>query len=236
MGDLENLLAELSKRKNAKKAEKYARFFKTGRGQYGEGDAFFGLTVPEQRKIAKKYLNLSLENIKKLLIKRYHECRLIGLIILGHQFKNKGKSEREKIFRFYLKNIKYINNWDLVDISAPAIVGQYLSDKDHSLLERLAKSKRLWEKRIAVMATLAFIKNGQFADSLKIIKMLLSDRHDLIQKAAGWMLREIGKRDREAEEKFLLKYASQMPRTMLRYAIEKFPEPARKKYLGMKAG
>ena len=223
---------DLQKLANPKQAEILQRFFKTGKGEYGEGDIFLGIKVPEQREVAKKY-DLTLEEIQDLLSDKVHEYRLTALFILVNKYKKSDKKNKKEIFDFYLKNTKSINNWDLVDLSAPNIVGDYLLDKDKSILYKLAKSDNLWEKRIAVLATFAFIKDNQFEDAFKISEILLKDNHDLIHKAVGWMLREIGKRNLEAEERFLNNHYKKMPRTMLRYAIERFPESKRKYYLNL---
>ncbi len=207
------------------------RFFKTGKGEYGEGDRFAGLKVPVSRKIANQFKDLTFPDLQKIIKSKIHEERLIALFILVAKFKKSKDKEREEIFKFYLKNIRYVNNWDLVDLSAEKIIGAYLKDKDTKLLFELAKSENIWERRIAIMSSFHFIKAHQFAATLKISEMLLKDKHDLIHKAVGWMLREIGKRDILAEEIFLQKYYKIMPRTMLRYAIEKFPENKRLDYL-----
>ncbi|MBI2327076.1 DNA alkylation repair protein [Candidatus Curtissbacteria bacterium] len=278
------LRRDLKKLKNKKKAKILARFFKTGKGQYGEGDVFLGITVPQSRKIAQKFKDLSFGEIEKLLRSKIHEERLIALLILVERIQNTsevsslalsevegGSSEVKRlIFDFYLKNTKYINNWDLVDLSADKIVGGYLINSRHSgplrprlsstqarseaslsrikarklespaspdpqndILEKLARSNNLWERRIAIIATFQFIKEKKdFTWTLKIGEMLLSDKHDLIHKAVGWMLREVGKRDQQVEEEFLRKHYKQMPRTMLRYAIERFEAGKKKFYLG----
>jgi len=220
---------DLQKLSNPKQAKILQRFFKTGKREYGEGDIFLGIKVPEQRKIAKKY-NLNLNDIQKLLNSRIHEHRLVSLFILIDKYKK--SNEKKNIFNLYLKNTKNINNWDLVDLSAPNIVGNYLLDKPRKILYKLAKSKSLWKKRIAILATFEFIKNNEFKDAIKISELLLNDKHDLIHKGTGWMLREVGKRNQAIEEKFLKKYYRTMPRTMLRYAIERFSEEKRKFYLG----
>ena len=217
------------------KAKVLQGFFKTGEGQYGEGDVFVGVVVPEQRKIAKAMGNeVSLEDIKEILKSVIHEERMVALFILVEQYKKAGRETRQKIFDFYFANTARINNWDLVDLSAPNIVGDFLLDKERAILYSFAKSKSLWEKRIAILATFTFIKNNEFTDTLKISEMLLRDSHDLIHKAVGWMLREVGKRNLKIEVSFLDEYANKMPRTMLRYAIERFPEELRKMYLGRK--
>jgi len=226
---LKELKKELQKASNKKKAKDLQRFFKTGPGEYGEGDIFLGLSVPEQRRIAKKYYNLDLKQIKELMESKIHEYRLIGLLILINKYET--TNHKKIITHFYLKNTNNINNWDLVDLSAPNIVGKHLLDKERSVLYKLAKSKNLWEKRISVLACFAFIRKNDFKDALKISKILLNDKHDLIHKAVGWMLREVGKRNQKVEEDFLKKYYKVMPRTMLRYAIEKFSEEKRKFYL-----
>jgi len=227
---------ELGSKANQEKAKVLQGFFKTGKGEYGEGDIFLGIVVPEQRKIAKKFADLELAELQKLLESKIHEERLASLFILVAKFKKAKENEklRKEIFDFYLANTRNINNWDLVDLSAPNIVGNYLIDKDKSILFKLAKSKNLWEKRIAVLATFEFIRRNEFETTFRIAEILLNDNHDLIHKAVGWMLREIGKRDPEAEEKFLKKHYGKMPRTMLRYAIEKFDEKKRRFYLKQK--
>jgi len=227
--NLFNLKKDLQNLGRQEKSKPLGRFFKTGEGEYGEGDKFLGVSVPDQRKIAKKYQDIGLNDVQKLLDSKFHEHRQVALIILTLQFKK--AEDKKKLVDFYLKNTKNINNWDLVDVSAPKILGEFLIDKDKSVLYKLAKSKNLWEKRIAMLSTYAFIKNGQFDDALKIAEILLNDRHDLIHKAVGWMLREIGNRNQAVEEKFLKKHHKTMPRTMLRYAIEKFPEKKRKAYM-----
>ena len=206
-------------------------FFKTGKGDYGEGDVFVGLKVPTQRKLAREFKDLALIELKVLLNSPVHEERLISLFILVDRYGKGNEKEKAEIFSFYLKNRKGINNWDLVDLSAPKIIGKHLLKRNKSLLFKFALSKNLWERRIAVLSTYEFIRNNDFAVNLQISEMLLQDKHDLIHKAVGWMLREIGKRDLQAEENFLKINYKKMPRTMLRYAIEKFPETKRKQYL-----
>ncbi|MBI4993392.1 DNA alkylation repair protein [Candidatus Wolfebacteria bacterium] len=221
---------------NKEKAKILARFFKTGKGEYGNSDIFLGVMVPQQRKIAAEFKNLSFQEIKKLLKSKIHEERLTGLIILVNQYKSGNEILREKNFKFYLKNISCVNNWDLVDLSCRDIAGNYLiscSEKNRKILYKLAKSKNLWHRRIAIVSTWAFIRIGDFKDALKISEMLLSDKHDLAHKAIGWMLREVGKKDEPTLRKFLNKNVSKMPRTTLRYAIERFSEKDRKKYLIM---
>jgi 3-methyladenine DNA glycosylase AlkD len=206
-------------------------FFKTGKGEYGEGDVFFGLKVPTQRKLAQEFRDLDFADLKMLLSSPVHEERLISLFILVERFVKGSEKKKQMIFSFYLKNRKGINNWDLVDLSAPKIMGKYLLDKDKSILFKFALSKNVWERRIAILSTQEFIRNEEYHTTLLIAEILLEDNHDLIHKAVGWMLREIGKRDLTIEENFLKIHYNKMPRTMLRYAIEKFPESKRKKYL-----
>jgi 3-methyladenine DNA glycosylase AlkD len=213
------------------RAKNLSWFFKTGKGQYGEGDVFLGITVPEQRKVAKKYTDLSLNDLQELLNSEIHEHRFTALVILISKYRKAEESSKKEIFDFYLRNTKNINNWDLVDLSAPRIIGDYLLNKDRTTLFKLARSNILWERRISILSTFTFIDNCDFEDALSISELLLHDEHDLIHKAVGWALREIGKRDQNVEEKFLTKHYPNVPRTMLRYAIEKFDEKKRKKYL-----
>lgn len=224
------LLAELSSSANTAKAEILQRFFKTGIGQYAEGDIFIGVTVPTIRKIALKFRNLNFKDLEKLIKSKIHEERLLALLILVDNFKKEEKS-REEIFKFYLKNKSKINNWDLVDLSADKILGAFIIDKDKKIIYDLTKSKNLWDRRISIISTFNFIKNGKFDDTFKISEILLNDKEDLIQKAVGWMLREVGKRDEKKLENFLKLHYKKMPRTMLRYSIEKFNETKRQKYL-----
>ncbi len=203
------------------KAAFFPRFFKTGKGEYGEGDKFRGVVVPVQRKIAKANRDMALSEVKNLLESTYHEDRLTALFILTYKFERADETDRKVVYDFYFKERKYVNNWDLVDSSAHKIMGEYLRDKDRSILHKLSKSKDLWEKRISMIATMNYIKEGDFKDALKIAETLVHDTHDLIHKAVGWMLREIGKVDAEVERKFLRKYHKTMPRTMYRYATEK---------------
>jgi 3-methyladenine DNA glycosylase AlkD len=221
--------------KDKARAKALTRFFKTAEGEYGHGDVFFGVTVPEQRRIAKQYLTLPLTELSKLLESPTHECRLTALLILTAQFKKAGSKEQTRIAKFYLAHSERVNNWDLVDASAPHILGKHLLDNNRSVLYRLARSKNLWERRIAIVATFSFIRAGQFGDTIALAAILLSDTHDLIHKAVGWMLREVGKKSSQVLETFLSVHAHSMPRTMLRYAIEKFPEHKRKKYLSLRS-
>lgn len=224
------VIKDLKKLSSAKKAKASSWFFKTGKGQYGEGDVFIGVTVPEQRMIAKKYIDLELAEIVKLLQNKIHECRLTALFMLVGRYKTK-KDESKKIVDLYLKNTKYINNWDLVDSSAPYILGHYLLEKDKSILYKFAVSKDLWKRRISILSTAWFIKEGEYFDTLKISEILLNDKQDLIHKAVGWMLREVGKKSLKTLTDFLDKNRYVMPRTMLRYAIEKFSREKRMIYL-----
>lgn len=206
-------------------------FFKTGPGQYAEGDIFRGIRVPQLRRLAKKYKILNLTDAQELLASSFHEDRLLALMLLVSLYENGSESTRRTIYRFYLKSSSLVNNWDLVDSSAEHIVGAYLWERDRAPLLKLAKSKILWERRIAIISTFHFIKKGSLDDTFRIAELLLNDKEDLIHKATGWMLREAGKRDLRAEERFLDANVSKMPRTMLRYAIEKFPEAKRREYL-----
>jgi 3-methyladenine DNA glycosylase AlkD len=216
---------------NAVKAGGLQRFFKTGPGEYAEGDRFLGVMVPHTRLVARTCADLSPASIQSLIQSPFHEERLLGLLILGRQYQRGTTARREALFRLYLRNRKWINNWDLVDSSAPYVVGPHLERSDRSLLSQLAGSNRLWDRRIAVLATFHFIRNGDFTDAFRLCERLLADREDLMHKACGWMLREIGNRDRRALERFLARHASTMPRTMLRYAIERLPEPSRRRFM-----
>lgn len=225
------VVRELKKFGSPERAKSSAWFFKTGKGEYGYGDVFVGVTVPEQRKIAKRFSDLSLSEVEKLLCGKIHECRLTALFVLVSRFNRGDLRTRAEIVRLYLRNRSRVNNWDLVDSSASYILGQHLLKLDRKILYALVRSKSLWDRRIAIIATQAFIREDDFTDMLKLAGLLLQDRHDLIHKAVGWMLREVGNRSLAVEESFLLKHAHSMPRTMLRYAIEKFPEKKRKEFL-----
>lgn len=229
---LSSLQNEFKLLADAERALISQRFFKTGPGQYGEGDIFVGLTVPQMRLLAKKYHNLSLMDIEKLLRSKIHEERFLALVILVNQFKKADEKIQEQIYNFYLKHTKHINNWDLVDTSAAYIVGPFLQNKDKTILTKLAHSKNLWERRIALLSTFHYIKQGEADETFRIAELLLADKHDLIHKAVGWMLREVGKSCGEKIQKeFLDKHYGAMPRTMLRYAIERFSDSEKKKYL-----
>jgi len=228
---LTHLKREINLHADPQKAIIFQRFFKTGKGEYGEGDRFLGITVPVLRKIAKKYKALPLNEIEILLQDPIHEYRAIALFILITQFSKADTEKQKEMFDVYVKNTKYINNWDLVDLSAPYIIGPFRRHKNKSILIQFAHSKNLWERRISILATFDYIKMSHFHTALRISKILIHDKHDLIHKAVGWMLREIGKRNQKQEELFLNKHYKRMPRTMLRYAIERFPEEKRRAYL-----
>jgi 3-methyladenine DNA glycosylase AlkD len=216
---------------NRSRAENVRRFFKTARGEYGAGDRFLGITVPVLRKLAREHEALPPRELSGLLRSPWHEERLLALLILVRQYARARPARQASIYRLYMNSTAHVNNWDLVDCSAEHIVGAHLPARCRDTLVQLAKSERLWERRIAIIATFHYVKRGQFDDTLKVARLLLDDPHDLIHKAVGWMLREIGKRDRALEEKFLRQHSGHMPRTMLRYAIERFPRRLRLRYL-----
>lgn len=241
---LKKLQKEIRSLQDLRKAKIYQRFFKTGKGEYGEGDVFLGLTVPQSRRIAAKFRDLALRDLPLLLKSRYHEERFVAVLILVEKFRKldfrlRGNArERERIFRFYLQHTTQVNNWDLVDVSADKVVGEYLFSSSHNpshrgrgVLERLARSQNVWERRIAIISTFYFIRQNKFDETLHISKLLLNDTHDLIHKAVGWMLREVGKRSLVTLENFLKKNCKKMPRTALRYAIERLPQRQRLAYL-----
>lgn len=231
---INELKKEIEKASDKEKAKIYQRFFKTGKNEYGGGDVFLGITTPKMKEISKKYSDLSLIEIEKMLSSKIHEHRSCALSILIKKFQNANEKEKKEIFDLYLKNaqLNRINNWDLVDCSADKIIGEYLLDKNIEILKKLAKSGNLWEKRIAMISTFQFIKNERHKEALEIAEILVYEKHDLLQKAVGWMLRELGKRvNQEKEEEFLKKYYKTMPRTMLRYAIERFDDKKRKFYM-----
>jgi 3-methyladenine DNA glycosylase AlkD len=228
----EQVKAELEKQSDPERAIKLQGFFKTRKGEYGEGDLFIGVRVPDLRRIAKKYRNISLTDVLELLRSEIHEHRLTALFILTEQF-NKGDEEaRQRIVDLYLCNTDYVNNWDLVDSSAHKVLGVWLVDKPRGVLYDLARSESLWERRISIISTFAFIKRGDLVDALALAGALVDDGHDLIHKASGWVLREVGKKDQSVLEEFLLEHFETMPRTMLRYAIERLPEERRRFYMG----
>ena len=222
---------ELKRLASKEIAEHSQRFFKTGKGQYGEGDRFLGIRVPALRELARQHRGVSVEEASRMLESQFHEERLLALFLLVGVFKKADDEGRKAIYELYLASTRFINNWDLVDCSAEHIVGAYLRERDRKPLYDLARSNSLWERRIAIMSTFHFIRHSEFTDTLRIAEILLGDKEDLIHKAVGWMLREVGKRDAEAEEQFLKNHCREMPRTMLRYAIEKFPQPKRRMYL-----
>ncbi len=230
-GDVQKELKKYSSKKRKKNNEWY---FKTGPGDYGYGDVFIGLAMPDIRNVSKKFQSLTLVEIEKLLSSKIHEERMCALIILSYQFEKSDEKIQKKIYSFYLENTKYINNWDLVDVTVNRIVGAYLwknKAASRKILYKFARSKNMWERRIAIIATSYFIYQNDFSDTLKISKILLRDKEDLLHKAVGWMLREVGKRDQKIEESFLKKNYKKIPRTTLRYAIEKFSKAKRKTYL-----
>ena len=221
-------IRELASKKIAKHS---LRFFKTGKGEYGYGDIFLGVRAPEIRSIAKKHIDISIADMKNLIKSKYHEERFLGLIILVNKYSKSNNEIRNQLYKIYVSSFKYINSWDLVDVTCSHVIGKHLMDKDRSILYTWAKSEDLWTKRIAIVSTHFFIRKNDLQDTFKIADILLNDNHDLIHKAVGWMLREAGKRDIKKEEGFLKKHYKTMPRTMLRYSIEKFPEDKRQKYL-----
>jgi 3-methyladenine DNA glycosylase AlkD len=231
---IKTIIKELEKFGSPERAKHSLRFFKTGPGQYGEGDVFYGASVPEMRIVAKKYKDINLDDVQELLKNKYHECRLVALMILVEKYNRAVDVKNKKtIYEMYLNNTKYINNWDLVDSSAHKIVGAYIYSHPDEIktLFRLAHSKDLWEKRIAIISTAYYIGKNDFNATLNISETLIDDEHDLIHKAVGWMLREIGKRNQDIEEKFLKRHHKSMPRTMLRYAIERFDDKKKEQYM-----
>jgi len=227
----QHVISHLQKLADPAIASNSAKYFKSQFGEYGFGDFFLGIRVPVLRRCVRQYQDLGLTHIKKLLTSEYHEARLFSLLLMVKQFSKSDEAIKAKIYSLYITHTKYINNWDLVDSSAPYIVGAWLLDKERELLYQFASSPNLWKRRISMLSTANFIKNNQFDDTFNIATLLLNDPHDLIHKAVGWMLREVGNRDREAEEKYLKQNYKAMPRTMLRYAIEKFEPAKRQLYL-----
>ena len=228
------IISELQSVGTPEKAIHLQRFFKTGPGQYGEGDVFIGVVVTHTRGIAKTNLQTPLTEISKLLKSKFHEARLCALLILTERFKKATEKDRKEIFEFYLNNTSCINNWDLVDLSCTTVVGEYLLDKDRDILYKIVQSECLWEQRIAIVSTYAFIRKNDFFDTLELSERLFTHKHDLMHKAVGWMLREVGKRDRDTLTGFLEENTTKMPRTTLRYAIEHYPEPERQYFLKKK--
>ena len=232
---IERILRQLRLLKNPTKDAFFPRFFKTGKGEYGEGDVFLGVTVPQVRSIAKNHRTASFPLLHGLLSQKIHEARLLALVILVHQYEKGDPKVKKRCVAFYLQQLDRVNNWDLVDLSSYKILGDFLLTQDRTMLRTLAKSSHLWSQRVAIVSTYAFIRRGEFSDTLQISKMLLAHPHDLIHKAVGWMLREVGKRDPKVLRKFLDQHSASMPRTMLRSAIEKFPERERKTYLSVRS-
>jgi 3-methyladenine DNA glycosylase AlkD len=228
---IRNIRKKLQQLGSEEKAKVLQRFFKTRPGEYGEGDVFIGVRVPELRKLVKEYPDITIKESMQLLRSLIHEERMLALLILIGKYSKGNETVKKRIYKLYLQHTRFINSWDLVDSSAHHIVGNFLIDKSKDPIYRLATSKNLWERRIAILSTFHFIKHNNYSETLKISKILLTDEQDLIHKAVGWMLREIGKRHIFTQETFLRKHYKRMPRTMLRYAIEKFPEPKRQKYL-----
>ena len=225
------ILARLREIGDPEHARFVAGYFRTGPGEYGEGDRFLGIRIPALRALVREHRGTPVDQMVELLRSPWHEARLFALLLLVDAYGRADAEGREAIYRLYLANTRHIDNWDLVDSSAPQIVGAHLEERDRGILEELAQSESLWERRIAILATQHFIRRGDFGTTLRIAEMLVGDRHDLIHKAVGWMLREVGNRDRAAEEAFLRRHHRTMPRTMLRYAIEKFPPDLRQRYL-----
>jgi len=235
MNSLQAIKKELQSLADPQIAQHSQRFFKTGKGDYGEGDVFLGIRVPVIRKLAKRFHNLPLDNIESLLKSKFHEQRLLALIMMVNLFKKSDSHTQQQIFNTYINNIEYINNWDLIDTTTPHIVGTYLFDKNRQLLFNYAESENLWQRRISVLACLYFIQRDDFKDFIEIAETLVNDQHDLIHKAVGWMLREAAKKQLSITTRYLDQYAAIMPRTMLRYALKKFPANLKKEYMAMKA-
>ncbi|WP_201027462.1 DNA alkylation repair protein [Paraglaciecola hydrolytica] len=231
MNNGEQILAALLALADPLKAQNSLRYFKTAKGQYGHGDQFLGITMPQLRQTVKNFKHATLDDAVELLHSDWHEVRMCALLLLVQQFKSADAQVKQQVFECYLRHSQFINNWDLVDCSAYLIVGPYLQNKPRAVLYDLAKSDLLWDRRIAVIATLHFIRLKDFTDILALAELLINDSHDLMHKAVGWMLREVGNRDKQVELGFLTRHYQQMPRTMLRYAIEKFPEPERQAFL-----
>jgi 3-methyladenine DNA glycosylase AlkD len=220
---------------SATRARQSLRFFRTAPGEYGAGDRFLGLTVPQVRDLCRQHADLPLPCVRDLLRSRWHEARLLALMILVRKFERGDKSRQARVAKLYLANLAWVNNWDLVDCSAHFILGPHLARGERSLLDTLARSPDLWRRRIAMIATFHYIRQDDFRDALRIARTLLRDEHDLIHKASGWMLREIGKRDEPTLRSFLERHAARMPRTMLRYAIERLPPGSRSRYMKLRS-
>lgn len=232
---MNTIIKSLTQLSDPVRAKNLSRFFKTGPGEYGEGDIFLGITVPQIRSFIRDYYHISLDDLQKLISSKYHEARMAGVLIHDKKYtRAKDEDAKLELINFYLENIQYINNWDLVDLSCHYALGEWLIDKPRLILYKFAESDDLWIRRVAIMTTFAFIRIHQFDDTMNICDMLIGDQHDLIHKATGWMLREIGKRDKRTLIEYLDKHVRQMPRTMLRYAIEKLPEKERKYYLNLR--
>ncbi len=235
--DLNVIRRKLRLLADRERAKVFRRFFKAGRGEYGEGDQFLGVQVPPLRKLAKENQGLAWSALRTLMVSRWHEERFLALLILVRKFLQASEpGDQERCFCFYIRHMGRVNNWDLVDVSAEHVLGAYLLQRDRSSIFKWARSENIWHRRIAMMTTFHFVKRSDFSDTLRLAKIFLKDDHDLIHKAAGWMLREIGKRDLKREEAFLEKHAASMPRTMLRYAIERFPPSKRRRYMSRKKG
>lgn len=233
MNTVQKVVKELKVASSPERAKILQRFFKTGPGEYGEGDVFLGIKVPQIRSVVKKYRGIGSREVRKLLSSKFHEVRMAGVLLLVEDMRKADVNARKNIFETYLKNRNGINNWDLIDLSAPTVVGEYLlsAPKEKIVIKKLSEEKNMWSRRIAILATFAFIREGKFGDTLALAKKYLSDKEDLTHKATGWMLREVGKRDKKTLVRFLDQYASVMPRTMLRYAIEKFSPPEREYFM-----
>ncbi|HEX2080870.1 MAG TPA: DNA alkylation repair protein [Longimicrobium sp.] len=225
------VLARLEQLGNPEHARVLQGYFRTGPGEYGEGDRFLGIRLPVLRTLVREHRGMPLEQVAELMRSPWHEARLLAVLLLADAYARGGEQTRDAVYRLYLESTRWINNWDLVDSSAPHVVGAHLETRDRGVLEELARSESLWERRIAILATQHFIRRGDFGTTLRIAELLVHDRHDLIHKAVGWMLREVADRDRGAAEAFLRRHLAGMPRTMLRYAIEKFPPDLRQRYL-----
>jgi 3-methyladenine DNA glycosylase AlkD len=231
MSSAAEVLARLQQLGDAEDARFLQGYFRTGPGEYGEGDRFLGIRVPVLRTLVREHRGMPLEQVAELLRSPWHEARLLAVLLLADAYGRGDAQAREAVYRLYLDSTRWINNWDLVDSSAPHVVGAHLEGRDRGVLEELARSESLWERRIAILATQHFIRRGDFGTTLRIAELLVHDGHDLIHKALGWMLREVANRDRATAEAFLRRHLAGMPRTMLRYAIEKFPPDLRQRYL-----